>query len=290
MCVMSLRIINSSPFSFFAAAIVAAAFFSPRIVSAGVLINGEQKSREGAPGTTTSVAISDGNARMESVLNGQTFTMIYRSDRDLFWIVDDTTGTYREITRSDLGKMMKQVDKALKEVREKYESLPPEQRKLMEQMLESPPGAFARMMGNQISAFARKDASSGINYVKIGDGGEVNGWRTVNYKGERDGAVVLEVWAAPASEVNVGPEEMKTLEDVMSMFREFAGKIGVDFPTALGPEGGLQGLPVKVIRYANGAPASTYTVKSIEQRNLPESEFEVPAGYRKETLTVPESE
>ncbi len=287
MCVMNSRITISSLSGFLAVAIVAAAFSSPSVVCAGVVIEGEQKLLEGEPGTRTSVAISDGKVRTESVVNGQKSTMIYRSDKDLFWIVDDAAGTYREITRSDMNKMMKQVDKALQKVREQFESLPPEQRKLMKEMMGSQLGAFGKLMGSQITAFAKKDASPDINYVKIGDGGEVNGWSTVKYEGKLDGTKVSEVWAAPASVVNVGPVEMKTMESMISIFREFAGKIGMDSLTVPGPEGGLEGLPIKVIIYSDGAPASAYTVTSIEQRDLPASDFEVPPEYTKEALTAP---
>jgi len=277
MGVMNLRFSHSLLREFSAVAIFAAAFFSPCVVRAGVVIKGEQRLREGEPAINTYVAISDGNARTESVLEGHKVTMIYRSDKDLFWLVDDTAKTYREMTRSELGKMMKQVNKALQEVREQFAALPPEQRKMMEEM-----------MGDQLAAVARQDhGTPEISYVKVGDGGELNGWPTVKYEGKLDGAKASEVWVAPASVVKVGPAELNTMENMMSFFREFAGKLGVDSLTALGPAGGLEGVPVKAIVYSGGAPASTYVVKSIEQRKLPASNFEVPSEYTKEALTAP---
>jgi hypothetical protein len=261
----------------FAVAIAATAFLFPSILFAGVVIKGEQTPGDGGPGTRNSIAVSDGKARMESVTNGQEITMIYRSDKDLFWLVDNSARTYREMTRTELGKMMKQVDEAIRKMKEQLASLPPEQRKAMEKMME-----------NQLAAFGREDTAPAISYVKIGDGGEVNEWSTVKYEGRLDGKKVSEVWAAPASEVRVGLAEMKTMENMMGFFREIAGKFGADSLTVLGPDGGLDGLPVKFVMFSNGRPASIYTVTSIEQKDLPASDFEVPAGYEKLALTGPE--
>jgi hypothetical protein len=161
-------------------------------------------------------------------------------------------------------------------MKEQMASLPPEQRKMME-----------KMMGNQLGAFEGKEAAPAMAYVNMGDGGKVAGWSTVKYHGTLDGKKVSEVWAVPASAVKVGPAEMKTMESMMGFFREIAGKFGADSMTTIGPEGGLDGIPVKVVIHSNGAPASTYMVTSIEQRELPASDFEVPAGYTKQSLAVP---
>ncbi len=261
----------------YAVAIAATALLFPSVLGAGVVITGEQKPGDGGPATRSSVAVSDGKARIESVANGQEITMIYRSDKDLFWFVDNSARTYREMTRTELSKMMKQVESAIRKMKEQLASLPPEQRKAMEKMME-----------NQLAAFAGEDTPSAISYVKIGDGGIVNGWSTVKYEGRLDDTKVSEVWAAPASEARVSLVEMKTMEDMMGFFREIAGKFGADSLTVPGPNGDLDGLPVRFVMFSNDRTASIYTVTSIEQKNLPASDFEIPAGYEKLALIGPE--
>jgi hypothetical protein len=258
---------------FFAAAVFAAAFLSLSLLHAGIVIEGELIPSDGGSGTGSFVAVSDGKARTESVVNGQKMTMIYRGDKDLFWILDNSAGTYREVTRADMRKMMEQVGKAMQQMKEQMAALPPEQRKMME-----------KMMGGQLRAFDRKEVPPAIDYVKIGDGGDVAGWSTIKYKGTLDGTKVSEVWVAPAAVARVGSAEMKTLENMMSFFREIVGKFGGGSLTTIGPVGGLDGVPIKVVTYSNGTPVSTYAVTSIAQKDLPASEFEVPAGYTKQEL------
>ena len=278
MRVMKMRIPCLSPLTLLAVTFSVAAFLDPTSLRAGVVIEGEQDLGDEGPEMRSSVAISDGNARVDSIVGGEKRTMIFRSDKDLFWIVDESAKTYREITREDMRRVVKLVNNAMELMKEKMASMPPEQRKMME-----------KMMGNQLAALdGEKKGAKGITYEKIGNGGKVGGWSTVKYEGSIDGALVSEVWTAAGSAVNVGMSEMKTLEKMMSFFREFTGKFGGDSLVALGPEGALEGVPVKIVSYSNGAPAGTYLVTSIEQKKLPASEFEVPAGYTKESLNTPE--
>lgn len=246
-------------------------------LNAGTVLTGEQSQPNGSS-TTSTIAIDAGKARMESSMGGQEMVMIYRSDKDLFWIIDTAGKNYREMTRADMTAMAAQVEKAMQQMKEQLANLPPEQRAMME-----------KMMAGKLPAVGQTKAQSQTGYEKVGPGGKVGGWNTEKFIATTDGKKTSELWVAPKSEVTVPESDLKTMEKMMDFFREISSRFGAEAMPAIGPESELGGVPVKVVSFRNGNEIGTYLVTSVEQKNLPASDFEVPEGFTKLALGLPQN-
>jgi hypothetical protein len=242
---------------------------------AATVMTGEQSQPDGSTITST-VTLDEGRARMQSDANGQETIMIYRSDKNLFWIMDTVEKNYREVTKAHVAAMVEQVDKAMQLMQEKLKDLPPDQRAMAEKML-----------GGAMAAAGQKSAAPKTSYEKVGPGGKVGEWTTEKYIATTDGEKKAELWVAPISAVKVDEADMKTMEEMTDFLKEISGRFGADMMPSIGPDSELGGMPVKVITFRDGQPISTYVVKSIEQKNLPTSTFEVPEGFTKQDLGIP---
>ncbi len=149
-------------------------------------------------------------------------------------------------------------------------NIPPEQRQMMEQM----------MKGNKAG---NKPA---VSIKKIGAGGKVAGMKTVKYNVMVDGALNREVWVA--HDAPIFKEMKKYMGKIARLSSDMqscmSGSFGHgqfdldDSPEYMKLE--ESGLVVKEV--ADGQV--TNEIISIEKKKIPESEFQVPAGYKKAPL------
>jgi len=175
---------------------------------AGVTITQVMKQLDGdKPAATNIIHLDTDKARIDMGQNPGTY-MIYRGDKDAFWMVDTHKKTYMVMTSKDFDAMRAKMDSAMAKVREQMKSLPPERRKMMEEMMAklTPGGA----------------QGAKTSYRKLGDGGKVEGWPTEKYEGSRDSAKVAEIWTAPPKSIGLQEADVKALKDMAKFFQKFA--------------------------------------------------------------------
>jgi hypothetical protein len=219
----------------------------------------------GKPAGTNLIRLDADKARIDMDRNPDLY-MIYRADKNAFWMVDVKGKTFTEMTDKDLDSMRAKMDAAMAKLREQMKGMPPERQRMMEEMMAkmSPGGAQGPR----------------TVYRKIGDGGKVQGWPTEKYEGRRDSAKVSEIWTTAPKNVGVREADVKVLMDMGKFFQKFAKGL----PDLVGNrENGLEGVPVKSIGYRDGKPHWQSELKSVKKEDLAASLFEVPAGFaRKE--------
>jgi len=187
--------------------------------------------------------------------------VIVRLDRKMFVMVNDADKEYSEMTFDELEQMMKNVggkmSGAMAEMEKQMAGLTPEQKKMMKEMMG---GKLPRMKG---------DAK--IEVTETGEKTSVNGYACTKYVVTRGGEEFITLWTTDEIEgIGTLGEEMK----------EFGRRMA-----ALNPMGDLS--ETEAMMNVDGFPMQTEVanvttvVTKVEKKNIPASEFEVPAGYKK---------
>jgi hypothetical protein len=187
--------------------------------------------------------------------------MIYRGDKQVFWNVNLKDKTYMQMTEKDFEEMSAKLDDAMKKMRAQIQTMPPERRQMMEEMM-------AKMMPGGKAAKT--------TYKKVGDGGMVGRWATEKYEGTRDGAKVSEIWTAAPKSLDVSDADFQVLKDMAKFFEKFSknmeGLIG-DKRT-----NGMEGIPVKTVAFKDGKPGFESQIREVKKEGLAPELFEIPAG------------
>jgi len=124
-----------------------------------------------------------------------------------------------------------------------------------------------------------------VSFKKAGSGGKVAGWSTDKYEIYVDGKLYEEVWLVTDSSL------VKDLTKVdFKVFQEFSSCMADQPGGGWDPENSPEyvklmkkGWEVKSVSHGDVEQVSSDTV-SLEKKDIPGSEFQVPANYRKVTI------
>lgn len=251
----------------------AASLLAPA-AQAGVTLTGEHKTLDGSiPAFTYTVSIDKDKVRMESSNNpGNSF--IYRADKGVFWMVDANQKSYSEMTRKDMEGLANTMDAAMKQMQEQLAKLPPEQRKMMEDMMkQNMPGA-----GSQAK----------LSYKKTGSG-KVGSWACEKYESYQDGQKKAEMCVVDPTLLGFSAEDFKALKDLAKPFEKLAKDMQAMLPQD-GVEGAPKGAPVKSTIFENGKAKAETLIKQVKKDGVSPALFEVPKGFAKKAMGMPGAE
>ncbi|MEF9426383.1 MAG: DUF3617 domain-containing protein, partial [Candidatus Mariimomonas ferrooxydans] len=146
---------------------------------AGVIITSIDTSFDDPRDSGTSTAyIGDNGMRAEARAEGENNIVIFRSDKEVFWMINTADNSYTEMTKKDIKKIKGQMDEAMRMMQEQMKNMPPEQRAMMEQM----------MKGKTIPTQPEKTV-----FKKVASGVKVGKWKCNTYKGYLRGELTEEV-------------------------------------------------------------------------------------------------
>lgn len=187
--------------------------------------------------------------------------IIVRLDKKLFIIVNTADKEYSEMTFDELEKALTavsgMVSGKMAEMEKQMESLSPEQKKMM-----------MEMMGDKIPGMKQKGK---IETENTGTKKDISGFSCIEHLVKRNGETFLTMWTT---------EDIKGLEGLNAEMKEFGKRMA-----ALNPMGereeqeamfNVEGFPIMT-----EVAGITTLVTRVERRAIPMSEFEVPSGYKK---------
>ena len=202
--------------------------------------------------------ISNGRLKFTSegfswIFNGPKKEMIFIHDgQNFYW--RGTADAYCSNSAAMLEQMMK--------------DMPEEQRNMIEQMMAK---------GNQ-------SAGHKVAVVKNGHGETIAGLKTMKYRVLVDGELFEEVWLATEASLM---REFKPLVPMLQKFDSCLGNMDIEFT----PEKSAEyqklwetGFQLKSVRYESGSPETETDVVRMEKADIPDQEFEVPAGYQQRSF------
>lgn len=243
-----------------------------------------------SPASRSTIQLSSDSLRARQV-DQSTDEIIFRSDRDLVWLISTSKKEYVAMTPQDLEALGQVMSAAMKQAEAAMAAMPPEQQEMMKKMMggQLPPGMGEPAKVSGPKPVWKKVASD----VKVGD------WTCDHYQSVAGTEIVRELWAAPLSSVQVDPASWNVMQKLGDFFKVLAEKIPMnpnqkqldpstwDVP----PEIKTTSFPVKVVEYHDGKPAIETTFVEIKKTTFPAGTFDLPEGLTEKKLipALPES-
>lgn len=229
-------------------------------------------------GATT--LMSDGKLKHVSPEDGM--STIIDSEAGTLTMVNDRDKVYVAGKPEDFCNSMKEMmDAAMAQVS-------PEHKDMMEQMMENAMAEASpeqKAMMEQFTNDVATPAKPSVSVKKAGSGGKVAGWGTEKYTIMVDGDLYEEVWLVTDSALMKEVEKMD-----FSIFQKFSSCTEGQHGGGQDPEEAPEymelmkkGLEVRSVSHGDVQQYSSDTV-SLEEKDIPQSEFKVPAGYREVSM------
>jgi len=188
--------------------------------------------------------------------------IIVRLDKELIWNMDHNQKTYSEVTFAELEELSQQQAAAMKESQEQMEE--------MKKMLESMPPEQRAMMEKQMQqAMQMQDAMSEPPEVtKTGKKSKILGYDCEQYR-FKWGAMTWDMWVSDQIVPDIDFSRFYQGFEVAKPMMEELAKI--------------KGFPLKTIimtGVAGTTSKNTSEVTKVSTKTISNSEFELPQGYR----------
>ena len=239
-------------------------------------------SQKGARPATTVYADGD-RLRIDNPAReagGRATTILLDAAGKRFVTLDESNKTYTEVTEEDMKRMRGQMDAMRAQMQDRLKSMPPEQRKKMEELMGQRGGA---MSGSGSGSAAKPREWS---FESLGQKKTINGFSCELFRVNVDGKPREEDCISPWSAGVVKREDFAGLakfgEEMMKGFggggATRAGEAFLRFDKA-------PGLPIsRVPLDEDGKPGEEEQIKTIKRGAIAPSLFAVPVGFTKKEL------
>lgn len=201
---------------------------------------------------------------------------IFRGDRNLLWIVDNTKKSYMELTEKEMAATGQKVDAAMEKMKAELEKMPPEQRKMVESMMKGNAG-----MGS--------GAQPARSVTKTSEAKTINGFPCTKYEVTVDGRKQADVWATPFDKTGLKAADFAVFTRFTEFISTMLESLKLPFGQSPGPMGpglaDIKGVPILTVDYdSEGKPASETSFDSITRGEVPAARYDLPAGYAKKEM------
>jgi hypothetical protein len=277
------------------AAVLAAA--APRPAAADTTMRSENvdlgpdgKPAPNRPPALVTLQIAAGRVRMDAAVAERRHTLIFRKDQETVWMVDHANGTYTPMTKQDVAAARAQLAAAqaqMQQMRSQMEAqlahVPPEQRKMIEEMMKGQMGG---------GAAAANAGAPKIEYRKVETGARAGEWKCDRYEGTEGGVKRAEVCAADWQILGMTRADADALAAMSAHIADMIPE-GMGMPRAqlFDPEGtsgrGVKGVPVKSVTYRDGQPAVMTRMVEMSHGALKDDVFRLPEGYKEQRFALP---
>ncbi len=259
----------------YSVAIAAATFLcTSSLANAGVVMDMVTHDASGAETERSKIYAQSAKIRMEQGGDGADGTsMIFLGEEFLY--VNHRDKSYIVMDEAMLDQVSAKMNEAMREMEAQLAGMPPEQRAMVEQMMK---GQMKGMMGPQ----AEKAPAPRIEAM---GNGEWNSQPCREYAVFEENAKIQQVCAA-------GLDDVEGSDEVIGAFRNMAAYItkmteampmmAGDHPNPSDLMDQIDGFPVHTIDYENGAVVRETLLDSVVERELEDSMFAVPDGYRRQ--------
>jgi GLPGLI family protein len=207
--------------------------------------------------------------RMFKMIQNNGNVIIIRLDKELMISVNNENKEYSQMNFTELEAMMKKlrskVDTAMQEMQKKMADMPPEQRKMMEQMM--------------AKSFGVGSSGGKLEVKKSGESRTISGYACTKLVVTQDDKEVLVLWTT---------KDIKEFASIRNDYEQLATRISSVMASNNRWGGGAlaQAWP-EAMKVIDGFPIQQEmggiktVVTKIEKKSTPASEFEPPAGYKR---------
>ncbi len=197
-------------------------------------------------------------------------SVIFKSDKERFFFLNHKNKSYTEITKEEIKRIKEKMEEGIKEMEKSLKNLPPEQRKMVEEM-----------MKNKMKPEVPK-----ITYKKVASE-KINQWVCDKYEGWEKKEKREDLWVTDWSKIGLKAEDAKAFAEMAEFFAEMMKGSSLPFYQSGKEEKkgeSFSGLPVRTIGYEKGEKRFWTELKEVKRETFKPEIFEIPKGYKKEKL------
>lgn len=210
--------------------------------------------------------------------------MVFRPDRQVLWVLDESDRQYVEMSPATAQAMRSTMDAARARMKEELGKMKPEQRAMVERAMK------AQGLPLDAAAPAGATAAEPIAVKPTGKSDSVAGVACREFEVVRGKAKVAETCVAAWATVGVAKGDLDGLRKLALFQNEIFTKVGFQGVAGPAPNDSfammdqLDGLPIRIRTFRDGALASETRVVKVGRREVDASLFELPAGYKPRAL------
>ena len=208
--------------------------------------------------------------------------VIFRGDRREMVIVDHDEKSVFVMDEQTLRELAAQIGSAMSQIEEALKNVPESQRAMVEEMMK-------KRMPQQNAT-----KTPAVEVRKTGDRADQAGYPCVKYEIVTDGSVTSELWVTDWDSVEGGEEAVGAFRDMANFASEMVKALasaGGPLVSMTGLDGSgvaqwsqIEGFPVVTRQLDNGRLESESVLRGSERRALDPSDFEPPAGYKRQQM------
>jgi hypothetical protein len=243
---------------------------------AGVEMDLVTKDSTGAITESVKLFAQSGNIRMDDIgdASGQQMSMVFLGQE--FIVIDHDNQTYVVMDEAMAAEMGSQMNAAMLQMQEQLADMPPEQRAMVEQMMQ---GRMAGMMMSQEQAPPPRVEKTGTGQ-----------WRSkpcTQYVVYEGGKKTQEICAAPLDDIPGADEAMRAFESMAGFINKLSESMPEPIASSMAenPMGlinQMDGFPVRTVDFVDGEVSNETTLESVVDKPLDASLFDIPEGYTRQ--------
>ena len=254
--------------------------WSATIAGVAIKIKEKMVDYEGAE-STAHIFLDQNFAKIETQTDKVKSVIIYDKVKEIVYMIDLRDNTVMTLTKEQARQVGTQVSdqmaQAQKMMEEQLKTMPPEQRKLVEDMMKK------QMSGKMPAAMAQMEETTSIEYKKVASKVKIGQWYTDHYIGTEGGEKVEEVWTTSPELLGIKQQDIQIMHDLSKFMQEIVGEFGKGMNTQI--EGVLgdekyEGVPVKKLSYDGDEASSETLVEEVVKQDFAKGFFDVPKNLK----------
>ena len=242
--------------------------------NAGVVMDLVSTNASGQETERSRVLTQSGKLRMEQLEADESeATMIFLGDRFLY--IDHDRKSYVVMDEAMLDQVSVQMNEAMKQMEAELARLPPEQRAMVEQM----------MQGQMPGMGAEQAAPPPAPRVERMGSSEWKSYDCEKFAVFEGGEKTQEICAAGLGEVDGADELIETFQDMAAYMTKMTESMPMPSDEPMNPGKLMEeigGFPVHTIDYENGVVVGETSLESVTEQDIDEGMFAAPDGYTRE--------
>lgn len=211
-------------------------------------------------------------------------TMVFHGgDKPRIVVINHRDKSFLIMDPGSIEALGREMQAAMAEARQQIATLPPDQRAMVQKLLDAQVGA------------AEKPELPPTTVMKTSERDTLQGLPVARYDVFRAGEKIREVWVTPFNEVSGSQAALTVLQDMSDFYsdlmesfeKQASASFGGGFALDNHPFADLQhmnGFPVVTRNFDQGSLKTEIKLRSVEQQESDPAAFEPPAGYRPTTL------
>jgi hypothetical protein len=222
--------------------------------------------------------ISGDKINMQFFSNDKQGSMIFRGDKSLLWVMNLQKKEYLEINKETIVQLGQSVDLAMAQLKARMSALSPEQRAMVE-----------KMMNGQLDQLqAGPGKANLLSFKKTGVKKTINGYACEQYDVFSGTDKIREMWITGWKNMDDFKDAMTAFDAMEKFFKTMLESLKnsplanlIDNPYSYTTE--LNGFPIVSTEIKNNVPVTETVLKSVQRKTLTNDIFVPPADFKANT-------